>query len=218
MAVSPSPLLNGAVDHILRPRPVKPSNHRASLGNLDSKTDHHELHLSTGSRFGLRIVNDHSFLISCSGRSTPIPPDAPPSAHSISSARKQVRAQQKHRLFPSIDYAARVSHFDPKSEHGDFRGFFVLFWVGLAIMVVTTALRNIKDTGYPLRHQMWSLMTPKIWQLALSDAAMVSSTALCLPLHRAFRKGPGWLEWSMLGMPIQSVFQAAWLVLWVKYA
>ena len=153
-----------------------------------------------------------------SGRSTPIPEDAPPSAQSISSARKQIRAQQKHRMFPTVEYAARVSHFDPRSEYRDFRGFFVLFWIGLAIMVITTMLRNIKDTGYPLRHQMFDLLTTKTWELGLSDAAMVLSTGVSVPFQMLCRRSKGWLRWENLGMPIQSVFQLGWLVLWVKYA
>ena len=146
-----------------------------------------------------------------------MPPDAPPSAQSISVARKHIRAQQKHRLFPTIDYAARVSHFDPTSEYRDFRGFFVLFWIGLAIMVITTMLRNIKDTGYPLRVQIWSLFTVDVWQLALSDLAMVTSTAISLPLQQMFGKSDGWLRWGKGGMPMQSVLQAGWLALWVRY-
>ena len=153
-----------------------------------------------------------------SGRSTPLPEDAPPSAQSISSARKQVRAQQKHRIFPTVEYAARVSHFDPRSEYRDFRGFFVLFWIGLAIMVITTMLRNIKDTGYPLRHHMFDLLTTKTWELALSDGAMVLSTGVSVPFQMLCRRSKGWLRWENLGMPIQSVFQLGWLVLWVKYA
>ena len=155
--------------------------------------------------------------ITSSGRSTPIPEDAPPSAQSISSARKQVRAQQKHRMFPTVEYAARVSHFDPRSEYRDFRGFFVLFWIGLAIMVITTMLRNIKDTGYPLRHQMFDLLTTRTWELGLSDAVMVLSTGVSVPLQMLCRRSKGWLRWGNLGMPLQSVFQVGWLVLWVKY-
>ncbi|KAF3491599.1 sterol o-acyltransferase [Arthroderma uncinatum] len=52
-----------------------------------------------------------------SGRSTPVPEDAPPSVHSISIVRKQVRAQAKQRIFHNIDYQPRLSHFDPKSDH-----------------------------------------------------------------------------------------------------
>ena len=120
-------------------------------------------------------------------------------------------------MFPSIEYEARVSHFDPRSEYRDFRGFFVLFWIGLAIMVIATALRNYKDTGYPLRHQMWDLMTVKAWQLGLSDAAMVASTALSVPFQQFMQKSKGWMRWTRAGMPVHSTFQALWLLLWVKY-
>ena len=121
-------------------------------------------------------------------------------------------------MFPSIDYEARVSHFDPRSDYKDFRGFFVLFWIGLAIMVITTMLRNIKDTGYPLRHQMWDLMTIKTWQLGLADMVMVGSTAVIVPFQQFVQKNSGWLRWKNAGMPLHSIFQGLWLILWVKYA
>ncbi|KAF2757948.1 hypothetical protein EJ05DRAFT_476238 [Pseudovirgaria hyperparasitica] len=151
-----------------------------------------------------------------SGRATPVPHDAPPSVHATSSARKTIRAQQKHRLFPTIDYAARVSHFDPKSEHRDFSGFFVLFWVGLAIMVITAMLRNLKETGYPLVIRQWPVLTEKLFELALSDLLMVASSALSLPLHKMYT-GVKILRWSRLGMPLQSLFQTAWLLFWVNW-
>lgn len=117
-----------------------------------------------------------------------------------------------------MDYSARVSHFDPKSEYRDFRGFFVLFWIGLGIMVLTTVLRNIKDTGYPLRVRVWALLSANTWQLGISDLAMVGSTSLSLPLQRIFRKSKGWLRWENGGMLIQALYQIGWIVLWVKYA
>lgn len=83
-------------------------------------------------------------------------------------------------------------------------------------MVITTMLRNIKDTGYPLRVRVWALLTANTWQLALSDLVMVGSTVLILPMHRMFRRSRGWLKWKNCGMPAQSLFQAAWLVLWIK--
>ena len=84
-------------------------------------------------------------------------------------------------------------------------------------MVMTTMLRNIKDTGLPLRVRPWALLTANTWQLGLSDLAMVTSTGLSMPLQRLFRKSNGILRWSQLGMPIQSIFQTAWLVLWVNW-
>ncbi|KAI9833011.1 MAG: hypothetical protein M1819_003843 [Sarea resinae] len=150
-----------------------------------------------------------------SGTSTPLPVDAPPSAQSISSARKQLRAQQKRRLFPTIEYTARVSHFDPDSDYRDFHGFFALFWIGLAIMVVTTMARNLEDTGWPIRGRVWSLFTPDIRALFISDGLMVASTAVSLPLHSIFRNSRGWLQWRKGGRWVQSIYQAAWLLLWV---
>ncbi|MCJ1399527.1 hypothetical protein MMC11_002729 [Xylographa trunciseda] len=192
-------------DHILRPRAVKPGNPMVIRAMSEEQT------LKPNG-----LAHTHQSGLS-SGRSTPLPADAPPSLQSISSARKQIRAQQKHRMFPTVDYFARVSHFDPKSEYRDFQGFFVLFWIGLAIMVMTTMLRNIKDTGLPLRVRPWQLLTANTWQLALSDGVMVLSTGLSIPLQKFFRRSNGVFRWSKLGMPIHSIYQAAWLVLWVNW-
>ena len=136
---------------------------------------------------------------------------------SISSARKQIRAQQKHRLFPTVEYAARVSHFDPKSDYKDFKGFFVLFWIGLAIMVITTMLRNIKDTGAPIRIRPWALFTVNAWQLGLSDGAMVFSTAIALPMQKISQKSKGILRWGHFGMPIHIIYETLWLALWINW-
>ena len=84
-------------------------------------------------------------------------------------------------------------------------------------MAITTMLRNIKDTGYPLRVEIWSLFTVKLWHLAIVDFLMVASTAVSLPLHRVFRAAPagGPLTWNKGGMAIMSVYQVLWLALWI---
>jgi sterol O-acyltransferase len=164
---------------------------------------------SSSTCLGLTIVD--------SGRSTPIPHDAPPSVQSISTARKQARAQAKHRMFHTINYVPRVSHFDPRSEYRDFRGFFVLFWISLTIMVITTGLRNIKETGLPLRVNVYKILSRNVLSLGLSDAAMVVSTALSLPIQKMTRGKTGLLRWRKAGIWIQSIFQAAWLFFWVQW-
>ncbi|KAF4555005.1 MBOAT-like protein 6 [Elsinoe fawcettii] len=152
-----------------------------------------------------------------SGTSTPIPADAPPSVVATSSARKERRAEQRKRLFPTIDYEPRLSHFDPHSDYTDFRGFFVLFWIGLAIMVITTALRNIREFGYPLSMRQRATFTQNIWEMGISDLIMASSTALSLPLHLVYKNGPSFLHWDGLGMWIQSVGQLLWLIFWTSW-
>lgn len=146
-----------------------------------------------------------------------MPENAPPSTKSLSSVRRHLRAKQRRRLFPTIEFASRVSHFDPASDYRDFHGFFNLFWIGLAIMGITTMLRNAKDTGYPLRIEIWSLFTVKLWHLAVADFLMVASTALSLLLHRLFRRAPpgGVWTWKRAGVAVQSFYQLLWLAAWI---
>lgn len=197
---------HGSHEHILRPRAVKPGHPavlRASRSTELAVADS----LQNGNVSG-----------QTSGRSTPVPADAPPSVQSISSARKQLRAEQRRRLFPTIEYASRVSHFDPNSDYRDFQGFYILFWIALTIMIITTMLRNIKDTGYPMRVQIWQLFTVKVWELGLADGMMVLSTAVSLPLHKIFRSRLGktlGLRWATGGMAIQSIYQTMWFSFWV---
>ncbi|EON96156.1 putative sterol o-acyltransferase protein [Phaeoacremonium minimum UCRPA7] len=207
MATAVEPASNGAYDHVLRPRPRKPVHSQLShVSNLSDESNGHLDVPENGATTGMT-----------SGRSTPVPEDAPPSAKSLSSARKQVRAEQRRRIFPTIEFASRVSHFDPNSDYRDFHGFFNLFWIGLAIMAITSMLRNIKETGNPMRVQIWGLFTIKLWHLALADFAMVASTAVSFPLQKVFRRAQSGsaMTWGKGGMALQSIYQVAWLTLWV---
>ncbi|WPG98769.1 Hypothetical protein R9X50_00156500 [Acrodontium crateriforme] len=152
-----------------------------------------------------------------SGPGTPVPDDAPPSVKATSAARREVRRSAKQRLFPTIEYRDRLSYFDPNSDYSDFRGFFVLFWVGLAIMVITAMLRNLQDNGNLIYFKQWPLFTQNIWELAAIDFVMTASTVLALPLHILFKNSKGWLKWDRGGMIVQIIFQAAWLALWITW-
>ncbi|KAL1876824.1 hypothetical protein VTK73DRAFT_9201 [Phialemonium thermophilum] len=200
-------LVDGTNDHVLRPRPRKPVH--SQLSQISNVSD-------TGNGYLQAHENGGSTGMT-SGRSTPVPTDAPPSVKVLSSARKQARAEQRRRIFPTIEYASRVSHFDPNSDYRDFHGFFNLFWIGLAIMAITTMLRNIKETGYPLRVEIWSLFTVKLWHLAVADILMVASTAVSLPLQRLFRlSSPGSaLTWAKGGTVIMTVYELLWLAFWI---
>ncbi|KAI1438313.1 MBOAT-domain-containing protein [Xylaria sp. CBS 124048] len=197
----------GDLDHVLRPRLRK----TGSLGVASPSREHS----SSSADALLDLPHDPASSVT-SGISTPIPENAPASTKALSSARKQVRAENRRRLFPTIEYASRVSHFDPNSDYRDFHGFFNLFWIGLAIMGITTMLRNYKDTGYPLRVQIWGLFTVKLWHLAIGEFLMVGSTAISMPLHKLFRKSRGAWTWNKGGVAVQSIYQVAWLVFWIS--
>jgi sterol O-acyltransferase len=82
-------------------------------------------------------------------------------------------------------------------------------------MAITTFLRNLKDTGYPMRIQIWRLFTVKFWELGVADGLMVASTSLSLPLQRAFQQNTLGFGWSTGGMLIQAVYQTMWFSFWV---
>ncbi|KAI8959279.1 MBOAT, membrane-bound O-acyltransferase family-domain-containing protein [Daldinia sp. FL1419] len=203
---------NGGHDHILRPRPRKPQH--AQVVELAKEHSGVSVNGVNGNGHLEAPVEDTGSGMT-SGRSTPVPENAPASTKALSSARKQVRAEQRQRIFPTIEFASRVSHFDPQSDYRDFHGFFNLFWIGLAIMGITTMLRNYKDTGYPLRVQIWTLFTVKLSHLAVADFLMVASTAISLPLQKLFKNSQGSLSWKKGGMAIQSMYQVGWFAFWV---
>ncbi|KAF3933297.1 hypothetical protein ABW20_dc0107667 [Dactylellina cionopaga] len=190
------------------------------LSALNGMNGHHDL----PDTFGLRSRQAKSHLkpetahlleddALSSGRSTPLPQDAPPSMKSIHHAKKQKR----RKMFPTVDYEERVSHFDPQSQHHDFRGFFALFWVGLFIMVLTTGARNIKETGRVFRTSIFSLFTKDLQVLAFSDLVMVASTSLTLPLHKMWRSRPLGVGWGNGGYICQYLLQLGWLSIWVYW-
>jgi sterol O-acyltransferase len=84
-------------------------------------------------------------------------------------------------------------------------------------MVLTTMLRNLKETGYPLSMRQWGLFTKNIYEMAIIDLIMVASTGISMPLNKVFKNSKGWLQWRHQGMNVQIIFQACWLLLWVSW-
>lgn len=83
-------------------------------------------------------------------------------------------------------------------------------------MVITTALRNIREFGYPLSLRQRETFTANIWEMGITDLIMASTTCLSLPLHLLYKNGGlgGFLYWDRLGMWIQCVFQLGWITFW----
>jgi sterol O-acyltransferase len=84
-------------------------------------------------------------------------------------------------------------------------------------MVISTSLRNYKETGNLLALSQWKLFTENIWELAASEFLMAASCYVCLGLQIMFNNGTAGLHWRRTGMVIQSLFQAAWLAHWIGW-
>jgi len=80
-------------------------------------------------------------------------------------------------------------------------------------MVLTTGLRNLKDTGKILRTSIFSMFAQTPLQLGIADLVIALSTGLCVPLQQAFQREV--LSWGRGGYWLQHAIQAAWLGIWV---
>lgn len=84
-------------------------------------------------------------------------------------------------------------------------------------MVISTMLRNIRETGYPFVFKQRQLFLENLWEMGASDFFMSASTVLSLPLHQVYRRSRGFLRWRKGGIWVQSAFQATWLAYWVQW-
>ena len=110
-----------------------------------------------------------------------------------------------------------MSYLDPRSDYHKWGGFFNLFWIGLSMMFVTKAIVNFRETGYAIHAMPWSVLMANVWSLAVSDLAMVLSTAVIVPFNRMCCRTRGILRWSLGGRVLHSLYQFGWFVLWVNW-
>ena len=66
-------------------------------------------------------------------------------------------------------------------------------------------IRRIESDGQPLDLAFASMLSQDAITLALSDAALVLSTGICVPIAIAMKKG--WLKYYWTGLVIQHLFQ-----------
>ena len=84
-------------------------------------------------------------------------------------------------------------------------------------MVISSTLRNLKETGYPFVFKQRELFLENLWEMGISDFFMAASTMLSLPLHQVYKRSKGFLRWRNGGVWVQSAFQATWLLYWVQW-
>lgn len=110
--------------------------------------------------------------------------------------------------FRDLHFTHRRSAFDrqnPSFSSSQFHGFFTLFWLGVALMLVKIAANNFRTYGTPFgTTEIIELMLSRdVLVLGITDFVLCWSTLFCLGLQRAIFLG--YLRWSGLGWVIQNV-------------
>jgi sterol O-acyltransferase len=110
--------------------------------------------------------------------------------------------------FRDLQFTQRRSAFDrqnPSFSSSQFHGFFTLFWLGVAMMLVKIAANNFRTFGTPFgTTEIIDLMLSRdVLLLGITDFILCWSTLFCLGLQWAIFRG--YLRWSGLGWVIQNV-------------
>ncbi|KAI3623186.1 ARE2 [Malassezia furfur] len=98
---------------------------------------------------------------------------------------------ENRRLPNSVTYVPRVSMLDRDNavtSKDTFRGFYTLFWLCVAILVLNLFMQSWHTTGELLSMTFASLMSRDAMMLALSDAVLVSGTFVTVPCVKILHK------------------------------
>ncbi|KAJ5150987.1 Sterol O-acyltransferase [Penicillium canariense] len=102
---------------------------------------------------------------------------------------------QKHRFrFRDLQFTRQLSTFDrqnPSFTSSQFHGFFTLFWLGVALMMVKIAANNFRAYGTPFgTNEIIELMLSRdVLVLGITDVILCCSTLFCLGLQREILRG-----------------------------
>ncbi|KAL1993376.1 hypothetical protein VTN49DRAFT_3325 [Thermomyces lanuginosus] len=124
--------------------------------------------------------------------------------------------------FRDLVFTRQFTAFDrqnPQSAQSPFHGFYTLFWLGVAMMLLRLAANNWRVYGTIWgRTEIIRLMFHKdVLVLGITDGLMCGSTIFCLFLQKAIYKR--YLRWNRSGWIIQNLWQTAYLAttLWWTY-
>ncbi|KAL4065834.1 MBOAT, membrane-bound O-acyltransferase family-domain-containing protein [Scleroderma citrinum] len=131
---------------------------------------------------------------------------------------KPFRSKTSKKLRAIVTFEPRKSHFDTTNERSgtnEFRGFFTLFWISLFLFTVQTYISSLEVNGYALSFAFATMFSRDAVVLAISDAVLVSTTAICVPFAKAVVQGR--LKYYWTGVVFQHLLQTAILVVAVVW-
>ncbi|WRT69249.1 uncharacterized protein IL334_006233 [Kwoniella shivajii] len=122
------------------------------------------------------------------------------------------RSSSNAQLKAVLSFTPRVSSLDrhnERSQTDEFRGFFVLFWIGLALLFLRTSIQSWEENRTPLSWNFGRLITGDALVLALSDLIMVLAMFFCVPFVKGLQNR--WFSYHWTGLIIQHTFQTLYL-------
>lgn len=119
-------------------------------------------------------------------------------------------SERRRFRFQDLEFTRQLSTFDrqnPSFYSSQFHGFFTLFWLGVALLLVKIAANNwrVYGTLWGTNEIIHLMFRKDVLVLGISDFVLCWSTILCLGLQRAVLRG--YLRWSGLGWLIQNVIR-----------
>ncbi|ORY12642.1 MBOAT, membrane-bound O-acyltransferase family-domain-containing protein [Clohesyomyces aquaticus] len=117
--------------------------------------------------------------------------------------------------FRDLVFTRQFTTFDrqnPRGAHSPFYGFFTLFWLAMALLLVKIAANNWRNQGSVFgRAEILHLMVDRdLMVMILTDGGMAFSTVFGLVLQRAIARG--YLTWGGAGWIIQSLWEVFFVV------
>ncbi|KAJ3543211.1 hypothetical protein NMY22_g3220 [Coprinellus aureogranulatus] len=131
---------------------------------------------------------------------------------------KPYRSKSSKKLRALVTFTPRDSAFDrgnQQSTTNEFRGFFTLFWISIFIFTVQTYVRSFEADGMPLNLDFAAMFSRDAITLAWSDALLVLSTGICVPIAIALKNN--WIQYYWTGLIIQHVLQTTILFSAIKW-
>lgn len=122
------------------------------------------------------------------------------------------RSSSTSKLKALVSYTPRSSGLDRtnvKAASDEFRGFYSLFWIGLALLFVRTSYDSWETNRTILSGTFGRLITGDALVLAISDAIMVGSMFVCVPFVKGLVNG--WYGYYWVGVAIQHAWQCVFL-------
>jgi sterol O-acyltransferase len=119
-------------------------------------------------------------------------------------------------------FQQRFTTFDRQNAstaHSPFHGFFTLFWIAMALLLLRIAAGNYRTTGSVFGDaEILHLMVDRdLFVMLTTDVAMCAATSFGFFLHKAISKD--YLTWNGSGWFIQSVWQVFYTstIIWVTF-